>query len=264
MGAPWFPSMPELPESQRASASLEHRYEDVAQDGRLTVIALPHAVGEVVWRHRLSVHEASRVNFKKGVIPVLSRMVVDATEESVSVSKPLMGHGGYEVTSTDDRIHLDVYVSVGVGRVYADHIFTKPWGKAEDRRVTAVEGFGTPRPRPARPLTHAPPSDATLLDPEPVLDPVPILFGLMHTDSNQHVNSLVYVRLFEEALIRRHATPNVLARWLEITYRKPCFAGDRVRIQLQAFTRDGEVGAIGAFLLEDGGKPYAYITMGAR
>src|SRR5205823_12900006 len=28
-------------------------------------------------------------------------------------------------------------------------------------------------------------------------------FGLVHTDSNHHVNSLVYIRLFEEAALRR-------------------------------------------------------------
>ena len=61
-----------------------------------------------------------------------------------------------------------------------------------------------------------------------------IVFGLVHTDSNQHVNSLVYMRLFEEAVLRRFAALGlpepVLARRLEIAYRKPCFAGDRMHV----------------------------------
>ena len=45
----------------------------------------------------------------------------------------------------------------------------------------------------------------------------PVVFGVVHTDSNHHVNSLVYFRLFEEAALRRFAqlgaaTPSSRAR----------------------------------------------------
>jgi hypothetical protein len=64
-------------------------------------------------------------------------------------------------------------------------------------------------------------------------------FGLDHTDSNQHVNSLVYPRLFAEAALRRLAElerpRRLLIRALDIAYRKPSFAGDRVRIHTRLF-----------------------------
>jgi acyl-CoA thioesterase FadM len=71
--------------------------------------------------------------------------------------------------------------------------------------------------------------------------------GVMHTDSNQHVNSLVYPRLFEEAALRRFAvlgkSTTVLARSIDIAYRRPSFAGDTLRIFVRAF----ENAAIGYF-----------------
>jgi hypothetical protein len=35
---------------------------------------------------------------------------------------------------------------------------------------------------------------------------------------------------------------------LEISYRKPCFAGDRVQIVLRAFCVGEKLGAVGAFV----------------
>ncbi len=294
MRAPFFPPTQELPEAQRAAAAIEPRYEDVAQDGRVTLTALPHALGEVVWRQRLASHPGNRALLKAGIIPILSRMVIEASEEPIPVTRPMDATGSYDLACSVDgagdveRIFLDMIVEVRgkrgrthqpsgdgadvpVGRVFAEHIFTRPWGPPEARKVRSLEeAEGYPRVPPRRrdfrelAAASALPAGATLLDAEPLLDPVPILFGLMHTDSNQHVNSLVYLRLFEEALIRRHGAPDKLARWIEIGYRKPCFAGDRVRIALQAFTRGDEVGAFGAFVPEGSGKPYAYVAMGAR
>lgn len=280
MGAPWFPVVPEL--TQRASASMDLRYEDVAQDGRATLIALPHAVGEVVWRNSLAEHEGNRALLRRGILPILSRMVIAAGEDPIPVTRPVTATGGYEITRSTERIFLDIYVDVfgkrgrthqpggdgagvPVGRVYAEHVFTRPWGKPDERRVTSldVDGFEPTRTREERAIQPSLPPGAALLDLAPVLDPVPITFGMMHTDSNQHVNSLVYIRLFEEALLRRHESGTALARWLEIAYRKPCFAGDRVRIELQAFTREGEIGAFGRFV-SDAGKTIAFVTMGAR
>jgi hypothetical protein len=42
----------------------------------------------------------------------------------------------------------------------------------------------------------------------------------------------------------------VLARTLEITYRKPVFAGQRARVVLQAYEHAGRLVAMGAFLPE--------------
>jgi hypothetical protein len=73
------------------------------------------------------------------------------------------------------------------------------------------------------------------------------------------VNSLVYPRMFEEAALRRLAARGrptaVLGRAVEIAYRKPCFAGQRMRIWLRAYVRRGEHGAVGTFVPE--GEPAA-------
>ena len=62
------------------------------------------------------------------------------------------------------------------------------------------------------------------------MDPTPLPLGLAHTDANQHVNSLVYPRLFEEAVLRRLATLGkptaLLTRRAEVAFRKPAFAGE--------------------------------------
>lgn len=83
-------------------------------------------------------------------------------------------------------------------------------------------------------------------------EPTPLVFGVVHTDSNQHVNSLVYLRLFEEAVLRSlpAKTGPVLARRLEIAYRKPCFAGDRMRIHTKTFEHEGKRAAIAAIAPE--------------
>jgi hypothetical protein len=84
------------------------------------------------------------------------------------------------------------------------------------------------------------------------LDPVPIPFGPVHTDSNMHVNSLVYVRLFEEAALRRFAAlgrgTGVLGRTLDIAYRRPCFAGQTVRFVERAFEEGGRLGVVAALV----------------
>ncbi len=280
---------------------MEVRYEDIAQDGRMLVASLPHAIGEVVWRHTIGHEDMFRRLLKDGVIPILTRLVIEGTDEPIPVTRPITGRGGWDLAhgldarGEVDRLFLDIWcdmrgirgrthlppangdgVEVPVGRAFAEHVFTRPWGPPETRKVRRFDLEGVP-PLPAmhrdfRPLASALelPPGATLLDASPVLDPSPITFGLLHTDSNQHVNSLVYLRLFEEALVRRaadHGAPAVLARWVEIGYRKPCFAGQKVRVRLSAFRRGNEFGAVGAFVPEsdpETDRPYAYVAMGAR
>jgi hypothetical protein len=111
------------------------------------------------------------------------------------------------------------------------------------------EHFVPPTKRDWRPpfATLDPWPDLRAIDSDYVVDPVPLTLGVMHTDSNQHVNSLVYPRLFEEAALRRFALlgrpTQVLARSIDIAYRRPSFAGDTLRIFVRAF----ENGASGYF-----------------
>jgi acyl-CoA thioesterase FadM len=104
------------------------------------------------------------------------------------------------------------------------------------------------------------PDDARALDASPAVDPTPIVFGVVHTDSNRHVNSLAYLRVFEEAALRCLAARGLpatrLGRHLEIAYRKPCFAGQVLRVVLQLYERGDRIGAA-ACLVEaaDAGAP---------
>ena len=103
---------------------------------------------------------------------------------------------------------------------------------------------------------------------------MPFTFGLLHTDSNMHVNSLAYLRTFEEAALRRFVElgrgANVLGRTLDIAYRKPCFAGQAMRVVQQAFELAGRLG-VAAVLVEEAdvasaealarAKPHAYVRI---
>jgi hypothetical protein len=69
-----------------------------------------------------------------------------------------------------------------------------------------------------------------------------------------HVNSLAYLRIFEEAGLRRFVELGrgsaLLGRSIDITYRKPCFAGQVMRVVQHAFEEDGKLG-VAAVLVED-------------
>jgi hypothetical protein len=292
--SPYFPELPAIAEDQRADATLTPRYEDVVQDGRFALAALPVAMAEAVWRGPLSRIGAQRALLQKGIVPILARMYLEGTDEHVPATKPIEVSGAYALAHDREgeqveRILLNTWADVfgrrgrlympaegdgervKVGRIFCEHVFTKPWGAKEERKVVRFEAEGFPEVPPDRhsfrPLASsmALPDGAKLVDGSPVID-APFKFGLSHTDSNQHVNSLVYLRLFEEALTRRAPRP-VLARWAEIAYRKPCFAGESVRVRLSYFEHGDEVGAVGAIVPADDpetDRPIAYVRMGAR
>lgn len=282
---------PEVPPEQRATSELYLRYEDIAQDGRVMLLSLPHAFG-TLWQKQLAHHPATRAAAFQGVIPILTRLVVDGGGGPVSVRKHVDVAGGFQLAHTVDaagavdRLMLNIFVEltgrigrtqgppppragepVALGRVLGEHVFTRPFAPPGQRKVLRFDLEGLP-PVPAARTVFRPldavlelPAEATPLDPAPVPDEAPVVFGLVHTDSNQHVNSLVYPRLFVEAALRRLAahgrSPVVLPRYAEVAYRKPCFAGDRARILLRAFATGDEIGAVGAFVPEGepGGRP---------
>jgi hypothetical protein len=162
----------------------------------------------------------------------------------------------------------------------AEHVLTRPLAVAGDRRVTSLDFGGAPPTHgtlPALPRFEsisAMPEGATPLEPAMRLDPVPLAFGLVHTDSNRHVNSLVYLRLFEEAALRRFVAigrPSVvLGRAVDIVYRKPCFAGQVMRVVQQAFEMGGRLGVAGVLVTQAeaatdetlaAARPHTYVRM---
>ncbi|MDB4993024.1 MAG: hypothetical protein JWM74_456 [Myxococcaceae bacterium] len=290
---------PEVPSEQRGSATVALRYEDVAEDGRLLVQAMSPALGECVWKRLLLNAPSSEALREQGVVPILSRLILEGGDGPHGMNAPLAVEGCYELAhaalpdGSVDRLFVNMWAEarapigrthgpapdgagtlVRAGRVFGEHVLTKLFAAPEDRKVRRIDAEGLPAVPTARydwrlpPTTMELPAGAVALD-ELSLEPTPIAFGLMHTDSNQHVNSLVYPRLFEEAALRRLATlgrgTRLLARFAESSYRKPSFAGERVRIVLSAFTLDGRVGAVGAFVDDadtfDTKRARAYVRM---
>ena len=151
---------------------------------------------------------------------------------------------GFEASSSAETVHPPTV--------------TRPFASPEERAVFEIPG-GLPEGMSMREVAwRAPrsamelPRGAKAIDDAFALDPVPIVFGLGHTDSNQHVNSLVYPRLLEDAALRRFHSLGlrtaVLARYVDLGFRKPCFAGDRMRIMLRAYESGDEIGVLGAFI----------------
>lgn len=269
---------PPTPKVEAAAARVHLRYEDVCQDGRLLLEVLPNALGSAVWGAQLSKDSIAMRCMAEGVIPILTRFVIEGTPGPFGVMTPLGVTGRFELAQGDDRVYLNMWADLTgpiartyppqpenagtiapAGRIFGEHVFTRLFAPPGERRVKKLDVPGVPDPLPA----YAARSSSSILEiPEGVRaldelspDDSPITFGLVHTDSNHHVNSLVYIRLFEEVALRRFAklgkTEPMLASRIEIAYRKPCFAGDRVRVHVRAVEVDGRLGAL-AILTKEG------------
>jgi len=294
-----MPAFPPTPtETPRAEARLHLRFEDVTQDGRLVLEALPNALGPTVWRGIVNEDPTSAATFAQGIVPILSRFVLEGGAGPFSANAPFEAEGTCRMARADGRIVLDMWADLyGVigrtygrtqgagervlaGRVMAEHVLTRPFAAPGERRVTSLDFPGAPvvdATRPASPSYDSiasVPAGATPLEPRSAVDPVPVVFGLVHTDSNMHVNSLVYLRVFEEAALRRFAAmgrgASLLGRTMDIAYRRPCFAGQTMRVVQQAFEEQGRLG-MAAVLVEEKdaasdetlarAKPHAYVRM---
>jgi hypothetical protein len=269
---PWHSIDPMPPDGPRATGRVSLRFEDVTQDGRLVLEALPAALGPTVWRGLLEKSEGFLAFYKNGIFPILSGLRLEGTAGPFSANGRIEAEGSYRFARADDgRFMLDVwadlYAPIGhthdrsppaqdarrvlAGRVLAEHVFTRPFAPAGQRRVTALEFEGAPvvgetRAAPPFESVAALPAGATPLEPTPRADPMPIVFGVFHTDGNMHVNSLAYLRVLEEAALRRLVElgrgSRVLGRRVDIAYRKPCFAGQTMRVVQQAFEAEGRLG----------------------
>ena len=279
------PSFPDVPADQRATATLPFRYEDIAQDGRMMLGALSPALGAVIWTRLLSHHAAARGMRRAQIVPILTRLVAEGMPGPFSVSNAATVTGAFQMAhalkdGAVDKIIINMTAQLEAphastfgprppegeplavaGRVFAEHVLTRLFAPAGDRKITRLDMPGV-EPVPLDAVAWRPPSailelpdGAEPIEPDFSVDPQPVVFGLAHTDSNQHVNSLIYPRMFEESAVRRFAalgrSPVVLARFLEVGYRKPSFAGERLRIVLRTFTLGSRLGAVGAFVTED-------------
>jgi hypothetical protein len=279
----WIPAAPPSSPEQRGRTTVRFRFEDVAQDGHVVLEAIPQSLG-ASWR-RIAARGA--VDFGPGVVAILSRVVIEGGEGPVSVSADAEAEGFYHLAHTPaadgspDRLVLAMWVDLHAplgrthpppppdagrplvaGRIFAEHVFTRPFAPPADRRVRAIQLGGGPPFVPEAPYAWRDPDaildlpeGATPLDPAPVPDETLTVLGLDHTDSNQHVNSLVYTRLFIEAALRRfhglgEARTGRLARAIEIAYRRPSFAGERVRVASRAFRLGERLGVTAAVAAE--------------
>jgi hypothetical protein len=283
----------------RATGRVSLRFEDVTQDGRLVLEALPTALGPTVWRGLLEKAPGFRACFENGIFPILSRLQLEGTPGPFSANGRVEAEGSYRLARAEDgrfvlEVWSDLYAPSGhthgppthdgerilAGRVFAEQIFTRPLAPAGQRRVTSFDFAGAPEVTETRssPLPFESvltlPARATSLDAAPRIDPVPIVFGVFHTDSNMHVNSLAYLRVLEEAALRRFVElgrgSRVLGREIDITYRKPCFAGQTMHVVLQSFEAEGKLGIcaclIDAATLVDGAaqpdaRPHVFARM---
>ncbi|KYF84822.1 hypothetical protein BE18_06705, partial [Sorangium cellulosum] len=237
----YFPDEPHVPEQQQATAVMHLRFEDVSQNGRVMLDALPHGLGPAIWVKLLRASPVEALMTTQGIIPILTRLIIEGGDGPVAAREPLALKGSYQLARTEDaasevnRLILAMWLSamwlsasarrsrtygppppgagepIQVGRVFAEHVFTRPFAEPGARKVLRFDAQDLPPVPPERYAWRSPealmglPAGAEPFDPEPTLDPIPIAFGLDHTDGNQHVNSLVYPRLFAEAALRRLA-----------------------------------------------------------
>ena len=284
------PPMPTFAPGQAATTTGPLRYEDLTQDGRLIPIAVPASMAGL-WREVLVAHPGARNALKTGILPVLTRIIVTSFDQPIRVDRPAETRAGFELAhdrAGDEvtRLFMNVWCEVRgeagrltpnaragdralAGTLFAEHTFTRLMAPPDQRRVTRLEVEGYPSVPEVRHQAPAPstaqeaPEGARWLD-ELAPDSTEHCFTLDQTDANQHVNSLVYIRLFTEAVARRLAAaghPLVLrTRAYDIAYRKPSFAGDRVRAQLRLFEHAGTLGAAGLIAGADG-KPRCYVRV---
>ena len=282
------PAMPKFEPKFAATFDSYLRYEDVAQDGRLMPIALPPAMSGL-WQAAIVNWPGSRNAIAKGIIPILTRLTLETREQPIQVNRPISCNAGFELAASRvngevNRIFMNVWCEVSgvagrigprqsggesapAGMLFAEHTYTRPLAPAGQRSVTRFDVEGLPEIPPTEYVAPSPesageaPAGATWTT---ELEPAPFdtVFTLDQTDSNQHVNSIVYIRLFLDAAQRRICAAGhpakIRSRAVDIAYRKPCFAGDRVRAFVRLFELGGQPGAAG-YIAGDDGKPRCYV-----
>jgi hypothetical protein len=291
------PPWPEFPQGQSSTTTGGFRYEDVTQDGRLIPLAVPPVLSGL-WRAVLVNHPGAKNALAQGVIPILTRMTITTTDQPVRIDRPYESRAGFQLAHDKQagevsKLYMNVWADVRgtagklgrnsaagelatAGSIFAEHTFTRLLAPPDQRKVTRLGVEGYPEvpevhyPAPAPTTAQEPPDGARWIS-ELAPDTTDYVFTLDQTDSNQHVNSLVYIRLFLEAVNRRLAAEGkplkVKSRAVDIAYRKPCFAGDRVRAHTRLFgpgtrSESGPLhlgGGAAGHVVGDDGKPRCFV-----
>lgn len=285
------PALPSFAPEHASAHAARLRFEDVTQDGRLHPIAIPLSlVG--LWNDVLVPHRGARNALAQGILPILTRLTLHSHDVAIRVDRPVDVRAGFELAHARDergdiaRLFMLVWSELRgtpgrlgrksdaaaepalAGTLFAEHTFTRFAAPPDQRRVVTLAGIdGYPELPDARYDAPAPstaqdaPAGARWLD-ELAADASEHTFTLDHTDQNQHVNSLVYIRIFLDAASRRLAASGrggrVRSRAVDVAYRKPAFAGDRVRAHVRLFALDDQIGAAG-FVAAPDGKPHCYV-----
>lgn len=268
------PQPQDLPDAHKAHGVVHLRFEDITQAGRLRITTVPLAA-QCIWQKAYA-QQRLKDAANQGILPILTRLKLWVNQEEFSVHGKMEAEGVFQLAKDEEsgRLFLNMWSTLygyrgstygqlvdGAGervvaaRYFAEHIFTKPFAPPGNRRVSALDGPWTPktcynfqphhysgmRPEGVQPLSDGP------------LRAAPFVFGLTHTDSNQHVNSLVYPRVFEEALLQRIVelehddmpTAPIQATFFEVAWRKPFFAGQIAEINVEPFIQNQQIGAVG-------------------
>jgi len=270
--------------AEEATSETSLRYDDVIQDGRIRLESAWRPTGRLLWGDP----DVARIfrSMQPKQTNVLSRVALQASEavlEPRAKTRTRVSHRFEHTLGSDgevDRLLFSTWVTTegrgpdGVfrpaSRAYGQRVFTRIDAPPGQHLVTTLAGFGESGVPPHR-VTWEPatrlldlPDGAIALEESPRLDSIPLLFGLSHTDLNQHVNFLMYHRAIEQAALSRAVALGVGARLasreIDLGYRKPSFAGEQVRIALQAFRRAGDghaeapfFGVVAAVVDDDGG-----------
>jgi len=273
--------LPEMPSEHVVTGEEPLRYDDITQDGRLRLLSMPHALG-TLWRELMSTGPL-RDLARQGTLAILTHLHVRGGDGPIAVSHPLQVRACHRLAHTQsedgnvERILLDMWAEleaplgrthgpqpegagnmIRAGSLFARHVLSRPFAPPGQRKVRRLEHAELPSV-PERLEHWSPPGeiattprDVQRIDGSSGERITPVAFGLDHTDSNQHVNSLVYPRMFDDAaraqLAELGADPTPMMRTLHVGFRKPCFAGQRFELRLRAFAPEAPEASHRAFV----------------
>ena len=176
-----FPDEPCVPEQQQATAVMHLRFEDVSQNGRVMLDALPHGLGPAVWVKLLRASPIEALISTQGNVPILTRLIIEGGDGPIAMREPLQLRGRYQLAHTEDatsqvnRLILAMWLSasgrrsqtygppppgageaIQIGRVFAEHVFTRPFAGPGARKVLRFESPDLPAVPPERYVFRSP------------------------------------------------------------------------------------------------------------